>query len=149
MPVAPCLTGREQVAEPGVGEVLAVVRLVAGRGVGKPGEAGVNILATAFDQAVGAEHEDAALAEGRGSLGSEGVLRAGGQWGVGGPVQELDGPVRLDVGWWEVTGAAVGDGVGVPVEVCRGHGGVLGAVDGAGVQPQHLQGAGGAFGDEA
>jgi hypothetical protein len=48
-------TGWDEVGEYGVGEGFGVVCLVAGQGVGEPGEAGVDVFAAAFDQAVGVE----------------------------------------------------------------------------------------------
>lgn len=89
------VTGWGEVGEYGVGEGFGVVRPVAGQGVGEPGEARVDVFAAAFDQTVGVEHEDGVLAEGRDSLDPGAVLRTGGQWRVGGLVQELDGPVPV------------------------------------------------------
>lgn len=140
--------GRKEVEEDRVGEGLGVGVLVAGEGAGEAGEARVDVLAAAFDESVGVENEGVPFGEAGGGLGTSDVFRAGAERGVGGLVEELDAAVGAEQGGWEVTGAAVGESTGVPVDVGLDCGGVLGAGDGAGVQPEDLQGLGGAIGDE-
>ncbi len=122
-------------------------RQVVDEGVGEAGEAGVDVLAAAFDQAVAVEDEGVALGEGGGGLGAGDVVGAGAERGVGGLVEEFDGAVGAEQGGRGMAGAAVGDGVGLPVDAGLDDGGVLGAFDGARVQTEDFQGLGGAVGD--
>ena len=90
--------GREQVGQHGVGEGFGVGCRVAGQGAGEPREAGVDVLAAAFDQAVGVQHEGGAVGERLGGLDPGGVFGAGAERGVGGLVEELDGAAGLAQG---------------------------------------------------
>lgn len=69
--------GREQFAQDGVGKGFGVDALVADEGVGEAVEADVDVLAAAFDQAVGVQDEGVPRGEEGGALGpGNGVRRA-------------------------------------------------------------------------
>jgi hypothetical protein len=68
--------------------------------VSEPVQAGVDVLAAAFDEAVGVEHEGVAGVVGQGGLGAWDMLGAGSQRRVGGLVEQDEGAVGADEDRW-------------------------------------------------
>jgi hypothetical protein len=64
-----------------VGEVFGAVAGIAGERVSEALEVGVDVLAAAFDEAVGVEHEGIAGSEGQVGLGAGDVFGAGASGG--------------------------------------------------------------------
>ncbi|GDY69260.1 hypothetical protein SAV14893_086530 [Streptomyces avermitilis] len=75
---------------------------MAGQGLGEPVQAGVDVLAAAFDEPIGVQDEGVTLGVGQIGLGAGDVFEAGAQWRVGGPVQQVAGAVGVqqDGGRW-------------------------------------------------
>lgn len=66
-----------------------------GEGVGESGEAGVDVLVAAFDEAVGVEDEGVARQVREVGLGARHLFGVGAQGWVGGAVQEFVGAVGV------------------------------------------------------